>query len=153
MTGTRPPTASTVAVITCLCSSGVREYISPVPPAATIAQIECLRSSVRFCFRPLRSRDRSFLKGVIGNAITPDNLVCKLESSIRFIKCPICFSLSLSLVISLPFSNFHINVDRQTKVYRTPNHEPPARVGPVAQSTAETHKEALVPFALYRPTP
>src|SRR5437016_3504427 len=56
------------------CSAGVSEYVSPVPPAATTAQIGCASSFARFSCRPSTSRDKSFLKGVIGKAITPESL-------------------------------------------------------------------------------
>ena len=37
ITGILPPEISTVALTSATCSSGVIEYISPVPPAATSA--------------------------------------------------------------------------------------------------------------------
>src|SRR5438552_14979248 len=64
------------------CSAGVSEYISPVPPAATTAQIGCASSFARFSWRPSTSRDRSLLKGVIGKAITPESMLRSSVGSI-----------------------------------------------------------------------
>src|SRR5438132_2939574 len=64
------------------CSAGVSEYISPVPPAATTAQIGCASSFARFSCRPSTSRDKSLLKGVIGKAITPESLLRSSVGSI-----------------------------------------------------------------------
>src|SRR5205807_4548872 len=64
------------------CSAGVSEYISPVPPAATTAQIGCASSFARFSCRPSTSSDKSFLKGVIGKAITPESLLRSSVGSI-----------------------------------------------------------------------
>lgn len=47
-----------------------KEYISPVPPAATIAAIGWCRSARRFVLNPAISGDKSVCKGVTGKAIT-----------------------------------------------------------------------------------
>src|SRR5262249_41206884 len=55
--------------------AGVREYSSPVPPAATTALIGCLSNARRFLHSPPASSERSELKGVTGKAITPRSLL------------------------------------------------------------------------------
>src|SRR5205814_1258841 len=77
-----PFTSSTMTLTTSNCSAGVKEYSSPVPPAATTALIECLSSTRRFLRKPFASSDKSELKGVTGNAITPRSL---LRISVSFI--------------------------------------------------------------------
>ena len=61
--------------LTRVYSAGVNEYISPVPPAATSAEIGCCKRFVRFSCSAGRSSDKSSLKGVVGNAITPDSFL------------------------------------------------------------------------------
>ena len=50
--------------------------------AATIAQIGCCKSDWRFFLRPSISSERSFLKGVTGKAMTPENLFRSSNGSI-----------------------------------------------------------------------
>src|SRR5215471_755487 len=72
--------------MTSRCSAGVSEYISPVPPAAITALIGCANSRSRFSRRPARSRDSSFVNGVIGKAITPESLRRSSRGSIVTLK-------------------------------------------------------------------
>src|SRR5262245_853096 len=71
MTGTRPATSSTVARTTSMCSAGVSEYNSPVPPAATTAHTGWSINASRLRRSPAMSSERSAWNGVTGNATTP----------------------------------------------------------------------------------
>src|ERR1700683_489608 len=85
MTGIRPCASSTVTFTTSSCSAAVREYISPVPPAATMAAGEFSMRRCRFLRSPGISKNKSGCNGVIGNAITPRSLA---RSSSGFICSP-----------------------------------------------------------------
>src|ERR1051326_5223124 len=75
--------ARAVSSMTRRYSAGVSEYISAGPPAATIAEMGCSTSLLRFTCRPGRSSERSSLNGVIGNAITPESLLRSVFGCMR----------------------------------------------------------------------
>src|SRR5579862_57152 len=74
-TGTRPFASSMAVFATARCSAGESEWNSPVPAGATTAHTGCLRRTRRLCRSPSRSSERSCLKGVQGNEITPLSLL------------------------------------------------------------------------------
>ena len=62
------------------CSDGVSEYISPVPPATTIAAIGYCNTTLMFFRSPAVSIEKSELNGVTGNAIAPWSLERSLSA-------------------------------------------------------------------------
>src|SRR5437016_10640395 len=135
--------------MTSRCSAGVSEYISPVPPAATTAQIGCASSFAKFSWRPSTSRDKSLLNGVIGKAITPESLPRSSLGSIML--CPTNFSLSF-----LSEENSQQRI-RQAEACRTlhlaqTDYIPRPQALSVAQPTALKHKAESRPSARCPPT-